>query len=574
MLLAQKKIRAAMMAASLTLMAWGAMPAAHAGAVNNGSVNALMVTETLSTNSVQTNATTGPLSDQTGYVGQSVTGAGANSSALGFVPQNNTLTSTTYANNAAAEQAVTSYLQQNNGGAGSYLSQIGTAMTAAMKSASSSANGAQIGYFTLITNVQVANPAGGANAAQIASTVQVDANGQYQFLGSNVNTNTIYLIYAIYQQDTAAYYLPANYTVQGAGDLQWELYAITLQGNTMTGSPEPVGGSVWHTVNLNGAYDGTETTVNGKEQISYTTPIANLMTQQIDPLMSKYNASLAEVVYGMQVTAARNAQGQPLLAVDVQSRTFTGQTSGCGATNPSTLTSSGLYGYLLNENSNEYLVQSNGSYNLMQQISQNTISPNQSFSNTNSSIPAGSSYSSYENDLVFPISPDANQIVNYTSGNPIPEADYTYMAPLQVHQQSGGHWALPISVSFSGDVSSGLLTMNFNGVQFASRTGAFEYPGFGPASSYAYGRWYTPAWTTADIPVVVNGNSAYIPVSVGSFSSGSSSGLLTMNFNGVQFASTIGAFGYPGFGPASSYAYGRWYTPAWTTANIPLVCQP
>ncbi|MHB1704632.1 MAG: hypothetical protein ACYCSH_01105, partial [Acidithiobacillus sp.] len=107
-------------------------------------------------------------------------------------------------------------------------------------------------------------------------------------------------------------------------------------------------------------------------------------------------------------------------------------------------------------------------------------------------------------------------------------------------------------------------TINFNGVQLVSQNAYWSVPDFGPATAYSG----TPAWTSANIPVVVNGNSAYIPVSyTPPWPVGASS---TINFNGVQLVSQNAYWSVPDFGPATAYSG----TPAWTSANIPLVCQP
>ena len=401
-----------------------AAPYAQAGLITQNNVQALLVTESVANNAQQTTSTVGPLTNAGGYQGQSVTGAGgSNSSSLGVVPPNPTLGNTVYQNNADAANAVANYLS-GSGGTGTWLQTIADTMSGAMKS-SGSASGAQMGLFTFVQNVQIANPAGGAaTQAQVYASVLVYPNGQYEFLGANVNNSSIFLLYANYQQSKNAYYLPAGWTVPYAGDLQWELLEVTMQGNTINGSVVPVGGQLLHVINDNGAYDGTVTMVNGKQQVNYGPAVQSLMTNQIDPLMKQNNATTGIVLYGEQVKVQRNSAGQPLTAINVQSRTLT---STCGG--PGTLTSSGQYGYLLTELDNEYLVQSNGSYSQANQISQNTLSPNASF-NESASVGNNAQYAQYVNDLAFPIAPDAGQLVNYTSGSPLPEGDYVGMAPL------------------------------------------------------------------------------------------------------------------------------------------------
>ncbi|MGK9451686.1 hypothetical protein ACSSZE_10590 [Acidithiobacillus caldus] len=420
-----KSTLAVALAAALSCLASGM---ANAALVTGGGVNTLMVTETVAGNSAQTVASVGPLTDSAGYAGQTLSGtASSTASALGVVPVDSTLSNTVYQNNSDAESAVTNYLKsESSSGTGSLLQAIATAVAAAMKPSGNS-TGAQMGIFTFIQNVQIANPTGGSpTAAQVYATVSVQPDGQYQFLGTSINNDTLFLLYADYQQAQDAYYLPAGWTVPGAGELQWELLEVTVEGNTINGAPVPVHGQIQHTIQDNGAYDGIVTQgIGGKQRISYTQPVADLMANQIVPLMKQYNATMGVVLYGEQVKAARNTAGQPLTAISVQTRTFT---SSCGSGDK--LSNTGQYGYLLTETNNEYLVQDNGSYSQAGQIQSNSISPNAKFSES-ANLPDGSQEGSYENDVVFPIAPYQGQLVNYTSGNPIPASDYTYVAPLQ-----------------------------------------------------------------------------------------------------------------------------------------------
>ena len=483
-----RAIRFACVAAAVALT-----PYAHAGLITQNNVQALLVTESVANGAQQTTSTVGPLTNAGGYQGQSVTGAGgSNSGALGVVPSNATLSGTTYQNNTDAANAVASYLQ-GSGGTGTWLQTIAGAMSGAMKT-SGAASGAQMGLFTFVQNVQIANPAGSPTQAQVYASVLVYPNGQYEFLGASVNNSTIFLLYANYQQARDAYYLPAGWTVPYAGDLQWELLEVTMQGNTINGSVVPVGGQLLHVINDNGAYDGTVTMVNGKQQVNYGPAVQSLMTNQIDPLMKQNNATTGIVLYGEQVKVQRNSAGQPLTAIDVTSRTLTSSCGGAG-----TLTSSGQYGYLLTELDNEYLVQSNGSYSQANQISQNTYSPNASFSNS-ANVGSNPQYAQYVNDLAFPIAPDAGQLVNYTSGSPLPVGDYVGMAPLQ--QQQSGHWELPVTFTGGGWGAQSGYNLNFNGVQFHSQSGNWYNPDFGPAYASNSYSGNGLAWTSANIPLV------------------------------------------------------------------------
>jgi hypothetical protein len=338
--------------------------------------------------------------------------------------------------------------------------------------------------------VQIANPTGGApTQAQVYASELVYPNGQYEFLGANINNNSIFMLYANYQQAHDAYYLPAGWTVPYAGDLQWELLEVTVQGNTINGSVVPVGGQLQHVINDNGAYDGIVTMVNGKQQVNYGPAVQSLMTNQIDPLMEQNNATTGIVLYGEQVKVQRNSAGQPLTAINVTSRTLT---STCGG--PGTLTSSGQYGYLLTELDNEYLVQSNGSYSQANQISQNTISPSASF-NESANVGNNPQYAQYVDDLAFPIAPDAGQVVNYQSGNPLPSSDYVYVAPLQTNTQGGSNTEIN---SYVGPINVCVGSQNYqaNSAEYSACFGSTK-GGCNYQSMHTEAEWN---------PLMINGN--------------------------------------------------------------------
>jgi hypothetical protein len=403
--------------------------ASAAGLVTTTGVQALMATETVTGKSQTTVASIGPLTNESSSEQQSGLESNIDSSSLAVVPVNASLGSTIYSSNQDAENAVSGYLKN-------YEQQIADAIVGSMKS---SGTEVQLGMFTYIQNVQIANPSGGSpSKAQVYATVQVQPNGSYQFLGTNVNNDTLYLLYAIYQQSKDAAYLPAGWTVPYAGETRWELDQITEEGDTIQSAPVSIDGSEWHTIQDNGAYDGAETVTNGVEKINYDPGVESLMQNQIKALMNQYNASLAVVMYGEQVKVSRNSAGQPLTAISVNSRVLTQHPGACGQTGSAgTFATEGQYGYLLSETENEYIVQPTGSYSDAGQNQENTISPTESYSES-AATPAGASAANYEEDLVFPIAPDQGQVVNYTSGSPLPASDYTYMAPLTVNNGGGG----------------------------------------------------------------------------------------------------------------------------------------
>ncbi|QFX96171.1 hypothetical protein [Acidithiobacillus thiooxidans] len=389
--------------------------ASAAGLVTTTGVQALMATETVTGKSQTTVASIGPLTNESSSEQQSGLESNMDSSSLAVVPVNASLGSTIYSSNQDAENAVSGYLKN-------YEQQIADAVVGSMKS---SGTEVQLGMFTYIQNVQIANPSGASpSKAQVYATVQVQPNGSYQFLGTNVNNDTLYLLYAIYQQSKDAAYLPAGWTVPYAGETRWELDQITEEGDTIQSAPVSIDGNVWHTIQDNGAYDGTETVTNGVEKINYDPGVESLMQNQIKALMNQYNASLAVVMYGEQVKVSRNSAGQPLTAISVNSRVLE---KSCGS--PSTFKNTGQYGYLLTEVENEYIVQPSGSYADAGQVQANTISPSENYTES-ASVPSGDNDSQLEPDVVFPIAPDAGDLINWQSGSPLPSSDYVYMAPI------------------------------------------------------------------------------------------------------------------------------------------------
>lgn len=536
--------------------------AAQAALITGGAVNALMVTETISGNSVQTTATTGPLSNEGGDVGQSMTGATLNNaSALGVVPANNALSTTVYQNNTDAEAAVTSYL---NGGSPSILSQIASAVAGNMKSSGGAEGGDQLGMFTLIQNMQIANPTGGApTKVQAYSTVIVQPDGNYQFLGTNVNNNNIFLLYADYQQSKDANYLPAGWTVPGAGDLTWELLEVNEEGNTITGSVIPVNGQTTHVINDNGAYDATVITgPKGKPEAQYATAVQKLITNQITPLMKQYNASMGIVLYGEQVKAARNSAGQPLLAISVNQRTLTQQSGSCTSNSgPGVFSDSGEYGYLLNNVYNEYIVQSDGSYSIASQITKNSLSPKATFSSSYNNIPANSSSSSYEQSVLLPssINDGLNLPINFTSGNPIPVSDYTYISPLNVLRSGSSGSYIKVNSngnSYCGDFSNLSAYTNYHGIYFYAPT-IYENGMIVPSGNFVSGaerlgvRPVMAVLNSYDMPVIAVTQDAQIIPWQGSYS-------------GPAFALYVGA---TGFTDPSDYDYNG-------IVCTPYGCQP
>lgn len=416
-------LRSAMMAA-IGMGVFAMTNAYAAGLITTTGIQTLMATETVNGSTQQTAVSVGPLTNNAGSTNQTGLQSGVDSSSLAVVPINQSLGTTVYSSNQAAASAVSGYLQN-------YLQTIANAVVGSMKSSSTSI---QLGMFTYIQNVQIANPAGGSpTTAQVYATVQVQPNGSYQYLGANVNNNTLFLLYAIYQQSKDAAYLPAGWTVPYAGETQWELTEVTIEGNTEQASPIAVNGSVWHVIQDNGAYDGIETVTNGVEKINYAPGAASWIKNQITPLMNQYNASIGVAMYGEQVKVSRSSSGQPLTAISVNSRVLD---QSCSSQN--TFVNTGQYGYLLTESENEYIVQPGGSYSDAGQFQENTISPTQSYTES-ASVPSSVNSSQLWADVVFPIAPDAGDLINWQSGSPLPASDYVYVAPLQTSAQGGGN---------------------------------------------------------------------------------------------------------------------------------------
>ena len=395
---------------------------AYAGVIQQNTSQALVVTETATNGQIQTSATIGEVTDYAGNSNQAAAGASVqNAGAYGVVPANTSLDQV-FSSSTAAQAAVSSYLSN-------YLATIAKSMSGFMKASS---GGVAMGFFTFVQNVQIANPAGSPTQSQVFGTLAVYPNGQYEYLGTNVNNSAIYILYAIYQQARNASYLPAGWTLPYAGETQWELLKVSVNGNTLQASPVPINGNIWNIINDNGAYDAP-VTMNGQNQVvNYSAGVSNWVNQQIVPMMKQYNASLGVISYGEQVKVARTSSGAPITAISVNSRSLT---SGCEG---NTLTSAGQYGYLLNYVNSTYTVQPSGEYTPLQLTSTTGLSPTQSFS-LSAAVANGTTYSNAQGDVVYPIAPDAGQVVNYQSGNPLPSSDYVYVAPLQAISQGGGN---------------------------------------------------------------------------------------------------------------------------------------
>jgi hypothetical protein len=404
---------------------WLGIGVAHANLINTNAPQAMIVTETSADNTVQATGTIGAITNAAGSSSGNLSSAPlANANALAVVPANPGL-DTTYQNDQDAQNALTAYLNQ-------YLPAIGQAMATAMKGHAAAVS---MAYFTFIQDVKIANPNGAPTKAQVFATTLVEPSDDqsgyhYQFLGSSINNNTINVLYAQYEQSQNAYYLPSGWTLPNAGETQWELFTITDEGNSLIASATPVNGTVLHYIQNNGAYNGQVTNNGSKQSVSYAGAIQSWITNQVKPLMQQNNASYAVASYDEQVKAARNSSGSPIMAISVNNRTFVGN-----CTNAS-LNNSGQYGYLLNVEQDNYLVQSNGAYSPLSQTQTNSLSPTQNFSQS-AQLPSGTTEGQAVNDVAFPIAPYQGQIVNYTSGTPIPASDYTYVAPLQEQNAQG-----------------------------------------------------------------------------------------------------------------------------------------
>ena len=463
---------------------------AYAGVIQQNTSQALVVTETATNGQIQTSATIGEVTDYAGNSNQAAAGATVqNPGAYGVVPASTSLDQV-FSSSTAAQAAVSSYLSN-------YLGTIAKSMSGFMKASS---GGVAMGFFTFVQNVQIANPGGSPTQSQVFGTLTVYPDGQYEYLGTNVDNSAIYILYAIYQQARNASYLPAGWTLPYAGDTQWELLKVAVNGNTLQAAPVPVNGNIWNIINDNGAYDAP-VTMNGQNQVvNYNAGVSNWVNQQIVPMMKQYNAALGVISYGEQVKVARTSSGAPITAISVNNRSLT---SGCGG---NTLTSAGQYGYLLNYVNNTYTVQPSGEYTPLQQTSTNGLSPTQSFS-LSTAVASGTTYSGAQGDVIFPMAPDAGQVVNWQSGNPLPASDYMYVAPLQ--QQNGGQWVLPVTTynsvyAFGSSSNNGITT--FNGVTISGASGI--YPMGGGSGLDSGWTWNAPQYgwlydsASANIPLV------------------------------------------------------------------------
>ena len=466
---------AAAVAATLPLACTDAYAA---GVIQQNMSQALVVTETATNGQIQTSATIGEVTDYAGNSNQAAAGASVqNAGAYGVVPANTSLDQV-FSSSTAAQAAVSSYLSN-------YLGTIAKSMTGFMKASS---GGVAMGFFTFVQNVQIANPGGSPTQSQVFGTLTVYPDGQYEYLGTNVNNSAIYILYAIYQQARNASYLPAGWTLPYAGDTQWELLKVSVNGNTLQAAPVPVNGNIWNIINDNGAYDAP-VTMNGQNQVvNYSAGVSNWVNHQIVPMMKQYNASLGVISYGEQVKVARTSSGAPITAISVNSRSLT---SGCEG---NTLTSAGQYGYLLNYVNSTYTVQLSGEYTPLQLTSTTGLSPTQSFS-LSAAVANGTTYSNAQGDVVYPIAPDAGQVVNYQSGNPLPSSDYVYVAPLQAITQGGGNTEIN---SYVGPINVCVGSQNYE-------ANSSEYSGcFGSTKNGC--DWQSMHTEAEWNPLMINGN--------------------------------------------------------------------
>ncbi|MDD5278710.1 hypothetical protein [Acidithiobacillus sp.] len=410
---------------------------AHGAIIQQNNSEALVATETAAGGQTQATATIGPISSYNGGANQDMGGAPvAQPSLFNLVPYSSSL-DVTFSSTTDAQNAVASYLSN-------YLGSISKAMATQMKS---SDTGVAMGIFTFVQDVKIASPSGGTpTKSEVFGTLVVYPDGHYEYLGTNVNNNTIYMLYAIYQQKQDAYYLPSGWVLPDAGDTQWELLKASFNGSTMSASAVSVGGSIWHLVNDNGAYDAPVTMNGSKQVVNYNAGVSSWVKNQIVPLMKQYNANLGIIRYGQQVNVQRNSAGQPIMALSINSRTFAG---GCG--HQKTLSNSGQYGYLLKFNSVVYTVEPNGEYSPLQEVTTNGLALtsdglihengatiNENF-NVSANLASGTTWSQEQNDIVFPIAPDQGQIIDWESGEPLPTSDYVYVAPLTNNTDNGSY---------------------------------------------------------------------------------------------------------------------------------------
>lgn len=324
--------------------------------------------------------------------------------------------------------------------------------------------------------VQVVTVAG-KNVKAIAGE-WVNPNGSYRDLGVHVVDNRDTLLFAIYNQGAVAQGLPPSWTLPNPGTLTWAVADISV--NPATGAPSltmrTIGGSVWHTVDYlhtggllgqYGEYDepqsattsaGANVDINCKPlsgssvcngfapgatyspnitfdpNTGLTAMIGNKSTPgPVYNLMQQYNASQAFVVYGRSVAPVYTASGtagteRAVVAVDIASRKALTQAYGCndasgGAT---TFSVAGTIGWMLEYKFDEYIVQSDGSYQYLTSITQSKVAPTQTFSQqANLVLPSGATPASYlANDIVDPWGSGAIYSVYSDTVHGLPASDY------------------------------------------------------------------------------------------------------------------------------------------------------
>ncbi|HQU15501.1 MAG: hypothetical protein B7Z66_12300 [Chromatiales bacterium 21-64-14] len=307
----------------------------------------------------------------------------------------------------------------------------------------------------------------------------VNPNGTYRNLGVHVVDNRATALFAIYNEGAVVQGLPSSWTLPNPGTLTWAVADISI--NPATGAPtltmKTIAGSVWHTQNYlhsggllgqYGEYDepqsakntsGQPVDINCQQQpgsgicggfapgaihnpnitfdpdVGLAAMIGNKTTPgPVYVLMQQYNATQAFVLYGRAVQPVYtppSASGtqQAVVAVGIASRSADTNSFGCqDASGGATLfKNSGTIGWLLDYSFDEYLVQPTGTFQLLTNITQQKVSPTQSYSQQATvTVPSGQTPASYlGNDIVDPWGTGAVYSVYADTVHQLPASDYT-----------------------------------------------------------------------------------------------------------------------------------------------------
>ncbi|MDE3021187.1 MAG: hypothetical protein KGI54_04945 [Pseudomonadota bacterium] len=217
----------------------------------------------------------------------------------------------------------------------------------------------------------------------LIETVTVDNVGNVYYGGPRIVAQSPTILYAIYTPLAVASGLPSSWQYPNAGTIQWQLR--DMDWNQLT---------PFQTINTNGAFDPPQessSTVNpdaGLECLIDNSSSASCPTGYTDikTLIGQNNASIGILDYVRMLAPVYTVQsGVQVASVSLSVNTRTLTYAGCGAN--ISYNNVGSYGYTLNNTTDRYMVEEDGTYSHLNQFTSQTLSPTQSYNYT-VSLPA------------------------------------------------------------------------------------------------------------------------------------------------------------------------------------------